>query len=46
MITDAGFQGSIQPDAATGKERFYLTARIKQAAAARPAPTADGGDTP
>jgi general secretion pathway protein L len=46
VITDAGFQGSIQPDAATGKERFYLTARIRQAAAARPAPTADGGDTP
>ncbi len=30
VITDAGFQGSIQPDPTTGKERFYLTARVKQ----------------
>ncbi len=45
VITDAGFQGSIQPDAATGKERFYLTARVRQAAA-RPAPAASSGDTP
>jgi general secretion pathway protein L len=34
LITDAGFQGSIQPDPTTGKERFYLTARVRQPAAA------------
>ncbi len=30
LITDASFQGSIQPDPTTGKERFYLTAKVKQ----------------
>jgi general secretion pathway protein L len=30
LITDASFQGSIQPDPTTGKERFYLTARVKE----------------
>ncbi len=35
VITDAGFQGSIQPDPATGKERFYLTAKVRQPASAR-----------
>ncbi|HWU76109.1 MAG TPA: PilN domain-containing protein [Rhodanobacter sp.] len=39
VITDAGFQGSIQPDPATGKERFYLTARLRQPASA---PTPSG----
>ena len=42
LIRDASFQGSIQPDPTTGKERFYLVARVleptvgkdKQAAAA------------
>ncbi len=28
LITNASFQGSIQPDPATGKERFYLTAQL------------------
>ena len=46
VITDAGFQGSIQPDASTGKERFYLTARVKQAATAGPAAAASSGDVP
>ncbi|CAM5634579.1 PilN domain-containing protein [Rhodanobacter lindaniclasticus] len=46
VITDAGFQGSIQPDATTGKERFYLTARVRQAAAAKPAAAASSGDAP
>lgn len=32
VITDAGFQGSIQPDPTTGKERFYLTAKVKSPA--------------
>lgn len=40
LITDAGFQGSIQPDQATGKERFYLTARVKQSAAGKTTPAA------
>ena len=35
LITDASFQGSIQPDPATGKERFYLTARVHQPAAGK-----------
>lgn len=45
LITDASFQGSIQPDPTTGKERFYLTARVNQPKppAATPAP---GGSAP
>lgn len=46
VITDAGFQGSIQPDASTGKERFYLTARVRQAVTAGPAAAASSGDAP
>lgn len=30
LIADAGFQGSIQADPATGKERFYLVAQVRQ----------------
>ena len=30
VITDASFQGSIQPEAATGKERFYLVAHVRE----------------
>jgi len=41
LITGAGFQGSIQPDASSGKERFYLTARVK-AATATPSAAASG----
>jgi len=39
LITHAGFQGSIQPDPTTGKERFYLNARMPEpkTAAAKPA---------
>jgi general secretion pathway protein L len=45
LITDASFQGSIQPDPTTGKERFYLTARVNQPK--RPAaPPAAGGSAP
>lgn len=32
VITDASFQGSIQPEASTGKERFYLVAHVRQPA--------------
>lgn len=35
LITGASFQGSIQPDPTTGKERFYLTARVNQPAAGK-----------
>ena len=30
LIRDAGFQGSIQPDPTTGKERFYLVAHVRE----------------
>lgn len=33
LIRDAGFQGSIQPDPTTGKERFYLVAHVREPAA-------------
>ena len=42
LIDNANFQGSIQPDPATGKERFYMVAQLHeptQAAAAK----AEGG---
>jgi general secretion pathway protein L len=34
LITQASFQGSIQPDPTSGKERFYLTAQLHQPNAA------------
>jgi general secretion pathway protein L len=48
LITNASFQGSIQPDPTTGKERFYLTAQLRQPAAARSsaATPASGGGAP
>ena len=45
LITDASFQGSIQPDPTTGKERFYLTARVNQPKPPASAPAA-GGSAP
>jgi general secretion pathway protein L len=42
LITDASFQGSIQPDPTTGKERFYLTARVNQPKPALNAASAGG----
>lgn len=46
VIRDASFQGSIQPDPTTGKERFYLVAHVREPApeAGRPAaaPSAAG----
>lgn len=44
LITDASFQGSIQPDPSTGKERFYLTALVREpvAGAAKQAASAGG----
>jgi general secretion pathway protein L len=50
LITQASFQGSIQPDPTSGKERFYLTAQLHQpgAAQAKPAVAAstDSGGAP
>ena len=48
LIADPSFQGSIQPDPATGKERFYLVAQVRQAQA-QPAAAGKqlpGGDRP
>ncbi len=45
LITDASFQGSIQPDPTTGKERFYLTARVNRSKPP-PANPATGGTAP
>lgn len=39
-ITGASFQGSIQPDPNTGRDRFYMTARIKPPVAGTPKPVA------
>ncbi|HEY0197486.1 MAG TPA: PilN domain-containing protein [Rhodanobacter sp.] len=44
LITQASFQGSIQPDPSTGKERFYLIAQLHEPAAAKPSRTAQGGN--
>ena len=50
LITHASFQGSIQPDPTTGKERFYLNAQMPQPkmAAAKPASatSTSSGDAP
>lgn len=46
LITDASFQGSIQPDPTTGKERFYLTARLRKAAEPAVATAGSSGDAP
>lgn len=44
VIANASFQGGIQPEAATGKERFYLVAHLREPATAAP-PTATGAKT-
>lgn len=36
IITGASFQGSIQPEASTGMERFYLVAHVRQPQGQRP----------
>ncbi len=50
LITNASFQGSIQPDPTTGKERFYLTAQVHQPSTGKPRPAvgtpATGGGGP
>ena len=45
VITDANFQGTIQADPSTGKERFYMVAKLRTPAEgkSRPATPASGG---
>ncbi|RDI98694.1 fimbrial assembly protein [Dyella solisilvae] len=38
VITDANFQGTIQVDPTTGKERFYMVAQLRKPAEAKPKP--------
>jgi general secretion pathway protein L len=47
LIRDVGFQGSIQPDPTTGKERFYMVGKVRQPTAAKtPAVPASSGSVP
>ncbi|MHA6204850.1 PilN domain-containing protein [Dyella soli] len=47
VITDANFQGTIQVDPSTGKERFYMVAQLRKITDARPkAATAPAGGAP
>jgi len=46
LLTDASFQGSIQPDASTGRERFYLVAQLRQATGAEAGAPAASGSAP
>lgn len=45
VITDANFQGTIQVDPSTGKERFYMVAQLRKPTDAKPkaAPAPAGG---
>ncbi|MEO6076656.1 MAG: PilN domain-containing protein [Dokdonella sp.] len=45
-IGNPTFQGPIQPDARSGKERFQITADLKTAAPAKPSPGADAPAAP
>ncbi|HEX5304872.1 MAG TPA: PilN domain-containing protein [Dyella sp.] len=42
LIRDVGFQGSIQPDPTTGKERFYMVGKVRTPPSAAPAPATSG----
>jgi general secretion pathway protein L len=47
VITDANFQGTIQADPSTGKERFYMVAQLRKPAEAKPKPApAKAGGSP
>ena len=46
LITNASFQGSIQPDPTTGKERFYLTAQLATTRTKPADSSAGGGGAP
>ena len=43
IVRDPNFQGSIQPDPASGKERFYMVAQLRQGGGATPAAPASAG---
>jgi general secretion pathway protein L len=46
LIRDASFEGSIQPDPATGMERFYLVAQVRQPAGTPTSAPAKAGTQP
>ncbi|WP_266171026.1 PilN domain-containing protein [Dyella subtropica] len=50
VISNANFQGTIQADPSTGKERFYMVAQMRKPAAAKaaaaPAPPSSSGGKP
>jgi general secretion pathway protein L len=46
VITDANFQGTIQVDPSTGKERFYMVAQLRKPADAKQKAPAAAGSTP
>ncbi|WP_158882601.1 PilN domain-containing protein [Rhodanobacter sp. L36] len=46
LITQASFQGSIQPDPTSGKERFYLIAQLHEPTPAKPPRNVQAGGTP
>lgn len=46
VITDANFQGTIQVDPSTGKERFYMVAQLRKPNDAKPKAPAAGGGAP
>ena len=46
VITDANFQGTIQVDPSTGKERFYMVAQLRKPAEAKSKAPATAGSAP
>ena len=46
VITDANFQGTIQVDPSTGKERFYMVAQLRKPNDAKPKAPAATGSAP
>jgi general secretion pathway protein L len=48
LITNASFQGSIQPDPSSGKERFFLNAQLRQPdnGKRKPGKPSNGSNTP
>lgn len=46
VITDANFQGTIQVDPSTGKERFYMVAQLRKPNDAKPRTPAAAGSAP
>ena len=46
VLTDANFQGTIQVDPSTGKERFYMVAQLRKPPEAKPKAPAAAGSAP